>query len=182
MFSTDRVRIRPATPDDAPGMYELDFDPETHLIADDSAFIPKSLAAVRAGLEKGLTEPNDGSHHVGFLAETVADGTMIGAGSVWGIDTFNQRAHIGLSLLPAARGQGYGPEVVKLLCRYGFRMRNLRRMELETYATNLPMRVTAERCGFTHEGTQREREYDGDGYVDVVIYGILRPEWIKTLG
>jgi hypothetical protein len=46
--------------------------------------------------------------------------------------------------------------------------------ELETLASNTAMRRTAEACGFTHEGTQREREYDGDGFADMVIYGLLR--------
>jgi RimJ/RimL family protein N-acetyltransferase len=75
----------------------------------------------------------------------------------------------GISLLPEARGQGYGAEVIRLLCRYGFRNRNLRRLELETLASNTAMRRTAEACGFTHEGTQRERGCDGDGFADMVI-------------
>jgi RimJ/RimL family protein N-acetyltransferase len=53
----------------------------------------------------------------------------------------------------------------------------LRRLELETLASNTAMRRTAEACGFTHEGTQREREYDGDGFADMVIYGLLRRDW-----
>jgi RimJ/RimL family protein N-acetyltransferase len=81
------------------------------------------------------------------------------------------------SLLPEARGQGYGTEVIRLLCRYGFRNRNLRRLELETLASNTAMRRTAEKCGFVHEGTQRDREYDGDGFADLVIYGLLRRDW-----
>ncbi len=179
MFSSDRVRLRPATPDDAPGLYALDFDPETHLIADDRPFMPKSLEALRAEMEKQLTEPRDGEKFVSFLAETVADNTMIGVVVLWGIDQFNQLAHIGISLLPAARGQGYGPEMVKLICLYGFRFRNLRRLEIETLASNRAMRSCAEACGFVHEGTQRQREFDGEGHADVALYGLLRSEWTR---
>ncbi len=97
---------------------------------------------------------------------------------IWGIDQFNQFAHLGLALVPRARGQGYGVELLNLLCRYGFWLRNLRRLELETLADNAPMRRAAQRCGFVHEGTQRGREYDGNGFADIALYGLLREEWI----
>ncbi len=177
MFATDRVRLRPPTPDDAPDMFRLYGDPELHLMIDDEPFLPRHVGQVRARLEKQVTEPPDGETVVSLLAETVADGTFLGGGVLWGINAFNRYAHLGITLLPEARGQGYGIEVVRLLCRYGFRNRNLRRLELETLAGNAAMRRTAEMCGFTHEGTQREREYDGDGFADMVIYGLLRRDW-----
>jgi RimJ/RimL family protein N-acetyltransferase len=135
----------------------------------------ESLAARRAKLEKSQAEPDVRTAR--FTAETIADGTVIGACSLWGLDAFNQFGHLGISLLPGARGQGYGREMVRLLCHYGFRFRNLRRIELETLATNASMRKLAESCGFVLEGIQRERAYDGDGFSDIVLYGLLRQEW-----
>ncbi len=176
MFANDRVRLRPPSPDDAAAIYETTSDPELHLIADDRPFIPQSLPALAAELEKRIADPGDGTD-VGFVAESVADGAFLGLCFVWGIDVFNRYGHIGINLTPSSRGHGYGRDVVGLLCRYGFRSRNLRRLEIETLASNAPMRRVAEACGFTHEGTQREREYDGDGYADIVIYGLLRTEW-----
>lgn len=177
MFATERVRLRAPTPDDAPNIFRLHSDPELHLITDDRPFLPRHEGQVRARLEKQVTEPPDGETMVSLLAETVAEGTFLGSGALWGINAFNRYAHLAISLLPEARGQGFGTEVIRLLCRYGFRNRNLRRLELETLASNTAMRRTAEACGFTHEGTQREREYDGDGFADMVIYGLLRREW-----
>src|SRR5580700_1256531 len=144
MFATDRVRLRPPTPDDAPNMFRLQGDPELHLITDGEPFVPRHVGQLQARLEKQVTEPPDGETRVSLLAETVVDGTFLGSGSLWGIDAFNRYAHLGISLLPEARGRGYG---------------------------------TAEKCGFVYEGTQREREYDGDGFADIVIYGLLRRDW-----
>ncbi len=177
MFATDRVRLRPPTPDDAPNLFRLRSDPELHLVTADEPFVPRHVGQVRAGLEKQVTEAPDGQTVVSLLAETVADGTFLGGSSLWGIAAFERCAHLGISLLPEARGQGYGTEVIRLLCRYGFRSRNLRRLEVETLANNTAMRRTAEACGFVHEGTQRERAYDGDGFTDVVLYGLLRRDW-----
>ncbi|MEV4544533.1 GNAT family N-acetyltransferase [Micromonospora echinaurantiaca] len=177
MFATERVRLRPPTPDDAPNLFRLKNDPELHLITDGEPFLPRHVGQLRAFLERQVVEPPDGQSPVLLLAETVADGTFLGRGVLWGINTFNGYGHLGIALVPEARGQGYGTEVIQLLCRYGFRNRNLRRLELETLASNTAMRRTAEACGFTHEGTQREREYDGDGFADFVLYGLLRRDW-----
>ncbi|MGS2617384.1 GNAT family N-acetyltransferase [Micromonospora sp. LZ34] len=177
MFATERVRLRPPTPDDAPNLFRLKSDPELHLITDGEPFLPRHVGQLRAWLEKQVNEPPDGQSTVSLLAETVADGTFLGSGVLWGINAFNRYAHLGITLVPEARGQGYGTEVIRLLCRYGFRNRNLRRLELETLASNVAMRRTAEACGFTHEGTQREREYDGNGFGDFVLYGLLRRDW-----
>ena len=177
MFATERVRLRPPTPDDAPDLFRLNADPELHLVTDDGPFLPHHVGHVRARLEKRAAEQPALDAAVSLLAETVADGTFLGTGVLWGINTFNGYAHLGITLLPEARGQGYGTEVIRLLYRYGFRNRNLRRLEIETLAGNTAMRRTAERCGFVHEGTQRDREYDGDGYTDLVLYGLLRRDW-----
>ncbi|MFJ1541566.1 GNAT family N-acetyltransferase [Micromonospora chalcea] len=177
MFATERVRLRPPTPDDAPAMFRLDSDPELHLVTDDEPFLPQHVGQVRARLEKRAGEQPDARSSVSLLAETVADGTFLGVGTLWGINVFNGFAHLGITLVPEARGHGYGTEVIQLLCRYGFRNRNLRRLEIETLAGNTAMRRTAERCGFVHEGTQRERGYDGDGFADMAIYGLLRRDW-----
>jgi RimJ/RimL family protein N-acetyltransferase len=41
------------------------------------------------------------------------------------------------------------------------------------------MRKLAESCGFTLEGIQREQAYDGDGFSDIALYGLLRREWSR---
>jgi RimJ/RimL family protein N-acetyltransferase len=164
-------------PDDATVLYEMWSDPELHLITDGSPLLPESLEARRSRLEKSQAEPDVGRAR--FTAETVADGTVIGACSLSGLDAFHQFGHLGISLLPAARSQGYGREMVRLLCHYGFRFRNLHRIELETLAANAAMRKLAESCGFVLEGIQREQAYDGDGFSDIVLYGLLRQEWSR---
>jgi RimJ/RimL family protein N-acetyltransferase len=175
MFASERVRLRPMVPDDVTVLYEMWSDPEHHLLTSDSPMLVESLAARRASLERSQAEPD--ARTARFTAETIADGTVIGACGLWGLDTFNQFGHLGVSLLPAARAQGYGREMVLLLCRYGFRFRNLHRIELETLATNTAMRRLAESCGFVLEGIQREQAYDGDGFSDIALYGLLRREW-----
>jgi RimJ/RimL family protein N-acetyltransferase len=175
MFASERVRLRPMVPDDATVLYEMWSDPEHHMLTHGSPLLIESLEARRARLERSLAEPDASTAR--FTAETIADSAVIGSCSLWGLDAFNQFGHLSISVLPAARTQGYGREVVGLLCHYGFRFRNLHRIELETLAANTAMRKLAESCGFVLEGVQREQAYDGDGFSDMVLYGLLRQEW-----
>jgi RimJ/RimL family protein N-acetyltransferase len=175
MLASERVRLRPMVPEDTDALSEMWSDPEHHLLTSDSPMLPESLAARRARLEKSQAERDE--KNAMFAAETIADRTVIGSCGLWGLDAFNQFAHLGISVLPAARAQGYGREMIRLLCLYGFRFRNLHRIELETLATNAAMRKLAESCGFVLEGIQREQAYDGDGFSDIALYGLLRQEW-----
>ncbi|MGH3746367.1 MAG: GNAT family N-acetyltransferase, partial [Micromonosporaceae bacterium] len=59
-------------------------------------------------------------------------GGLVGDASLWKIDNHNRSAHIGLGLLPSARGKGYGTDVVAVLCHYGFVVRGLHRLQIET--------------------------------------------------
>src|SRR5215475_1629336 len=126
MFASERVRLRPMVPDDATVLYEMWSDPEHHMMTHDSPMVVESLPARRARLEKSLAEPDPRTAR--FTAETIADGTVIGACSLWGLDAFNQFGHLSIALLQAARSRGYGREMVRLLCHYGFRFRNLHRI------------------------------------------------------
>jgi RimJ/RimL family protein N-acetyltransferase len=162
-------------PEDADVLYEMWSDPELHMVTSGSPMLIESLGARRTRLEKSLAEPD--AQTARFTAETIADSTVVGTCSLWGIDAFNQFGHIAISVLPAARTRGYGRDMMELLCHYGFRFRNLHRIELETLATNAAMRKLAESCGFVLEGIQREQAYDGDGFSDLALYGLLRQEW-----
>jgi RimJ/RimL family protein N-acetyltransferase len=41
----------------------------------------------------------------------LADDELVGDAVLWGIDTHNRSAHVGMSLLPAFRGQGLGRDI-----------------------------------------------------------------------
>jgi GNAT superfamily N-acetyltransferase len=52
-----------------------------------------------------------------FSAIRLADEELAGDALLWGIDTHNRAAHLGISLRPAFRGHGLGIDIVRLLLR-----------------------------------------------------------------
>ena len=114
---------------------------------------------------------------VPFSVIELAGGTLIGTATLWGIDTHNRSAHIGLGLLPSARGQGYGTDVVAVLCHYGFVVRGLQRLQIETLSDNEAMLRSAERNGFVREGVTRSSAWVMGEFLDEILLGLLVRNW-----
>lgn len=115
--------------------------------------------------------------HVPFSVVELDGGTLVGTATLWGIDNHHRSAHIGLGLLPAARGKGYGTDVVGALCHYGFVVRGLQRLQIETLADNTAMLRSAERNGFVREGVLRSSAWVMGEFLDEVVLGLLVQEW-----
>jgi RimJ/RimL family protein N-acetyltransferase len=112
-----------------------------------------------------------------FSVVTAHEGELAGEALLWGIDQHNRLAHLGLALRPAFRGRDWSVEVLHLLCRYGFDVRGLNRLQLETAEGNRPMIAAATRAGFETEGTLREASWVLGGFVDTVVMGLLAADW-----
>ncbi|GAA1854682.1 GNAT family N-acetyltransferase [Asanoa iriomotensis] len=112
-----------------------------------------------------------------FSVVRLADDALAGEGLLWGIDPHNRVAHVGLSLRPAMRGGGLGTDAVQVLCRYGFQVRGLHRLGLETLAGNAAMIAVAERVGFRREGTLRQNAWVDGEFLDEAVFGLLAAEW-----
>jgi RimJ/RimL family protein N-acetyltransferase len=112
-----------------------------------------------------------------FSVVELAGDELAGDALLWGIDLHNRTAHLGMGLRPAFRGRGLGTDVVRALCEYGFTVRGLHRLQIETLATNAAMLKAAERAGFTREGTLRQAAWVTGEFVDEVILGLLAADW-----
>ncbi|KDN82175.1 GNAT family N-acetyltransferase [Kitasatospora cheerisanensis] len=114
---------------------------------------------------------------VQFSVVELGTDTLVGLAGVWGIDLHHRSAHLGLGLLGAARGKGYGTDVVNTLCRYGFDVRGLHRLQIDTLADNHAMIRAAERVGFVREGVLRSAGWVMGEFLDAAVYGLLAEEW-----
>jgi RimJ/RimL family protein N-acetyltransferase len=115
--------------------------------------------------------------HVPFSVVELEGGTLVGSATLWGIDNHHRSAHIGLGLLPSARGKGYGTDVVAVLCQYGFVVRGLQRLQIETLSDNDAMLRSAERNGFVREGLLRSSAWVMGEFMDEVLLGLLVEDW-----
>ena len=73
---------------------------------------------------------------------------------------------VGYLIGPWARGRGYAPAALRLLCDWGFERLALQRIEWRAFVGNEASRTVATRAGFTMEGVARAALRHRDTYRD----------------
>jgi RimJ/RimL family protein N-acetyltransferase len=159
---------------------ELYEDIATYTIAD-SRPIPAASSASPYAIGESRDDPARFSV-VELAPGELAGGELAGAALLWAIDQHNRSAHLGLSLRPSFRGRGLGTDVVLALCEYGFAVRGLHRLQVDTLASNAAMISAAVRAGFSQEGTLRGADWVNGEFVDEVILGLLASDWARLRG
>jgi len=170
VLTGERVVLRPFRPEDVEPLWRARLDPTMWARTTEVPLVPQTLADYRARYEAPSAKDDPQ-----FAIEV--DGVLVGRGGVFGVDPLARHCEIGLWLLPPHQGKGYGRDVLRVLLGYAFRSRNLRRVHLQTLASN----VAALRCyravGFVEEGRLREHAWVEGAYDDVVLMSVLRSEW-----
>lgn len=115
-----------------------------------------------------------------FAIRLVDDEELIGLLEFDGVDWPNRTTYLSIGIGETRfRGQGYGYEAMQLALNFAFNELNLYRVCLTVFSYNAAAIALYERLGFSREGVYREHiERDGRRY-DMILYGILRPEWEK---
>jgi RimJ/RimL family protein N-acetyltransferase len=166
--------LRARFPGDAEILHaELYDDVEMRVRADSQPWIPipnGPASPFWAPGASGTSQPPDVAI---FSVVELATAGLAGDALLWGIDPHNRSAHIGISLRPACRGRGLGTDAIRVLCRYGFAIRGLHRLQLETLADNEAMIRVAQQAGFTREGVNRGSDWVNGVFADSVIFGLL---------
>jgi len=153
---------------------ELYDDVVTRSRADSRPWVPRSPGMASSPF--ALREPADDSACFSVIALDDHE-RLAGDALLWGIDLHNRSAHVGIALLPGFRGQGLSVEVLHLLCRYGFVVRGLHRLQMETLVDNDAMLAAAGRLGFEREGVLRGAAWTNGHFTDEAVLGLLASDW-----
>lgn len=110
--------------------------------------------------------------------------TRYGSNEVIGVVGYNYwirrdaRASIGYDLARVWWGHGLMTEAVSAIVRFGFERMHLNRIEADTDARNPASGRVLQKVGFVQEGLQREHFYDSGSYQDLVLFGLLRKDYL----
>ena len=174
MLRGSKVGLRARHEDDIPILQAgLHDDVVNHSRADGRPWRPITPGSKNAPFLVDDTE----QRNVPFSVVELDGGALVGSAVLWDIDNHHRSAHIGLGLLPSSRGKGYGSDVVAALCHYGFVVRGLHRLQIETLSDNAAMLRSAERNGFVREGVLRSSSWVMGEFLDEVLLGLLAQDW-----
>lgn len=114
---------------------------------------------------------------VRFTVDDTATGTPIGTAGLVGASPEHRRATAFVVLGDRDyRGRGYGADVVRTLCRFGFESMNLAKVELEVIAGNERAVRLYERLGFVREVHRRRALWVDGAWADEYLMGVFPGE------
>ena len=124
--------------------------------------------------------PLRNDHNGLLVVELIADGSLIGTVGwhrvMYGPNPGSAAWNIGISLIPEARGRGYGTEAQRQVAAYLFETTGVNRVEASTDVENLPEQRSLEKAGFRREGIQRGAQFRAGAYHDLIVYSRLRDD------
>ena len=180
MLNGELTGLRARTADDAEILHEeLYENVEDWVRASNHPWVPigSGPGSPYAALDPSDERRGPAPSAAEFSIVELPSGELAGQVALWGIDEHNRMAHIGIELRPAFRGRGLGLDAVRVVCRYGFALRGLHRLQMETLADNHAMIAVAQKLGFTREGAIRGSSWMNGRFMDDVIFGLLAEEF-----
>ncbi|MDR1584772.1 MAG: GNAT family N-acetyltransferase [Prevotellaceae bacterium] len=92
-------------------------------------------------------------------------------------DFINKKTEIGYWLSEKYQHKGIITKSCEALIEYAFEELDMYRIQLNAAAGNKKSQAVAERLGFTKEGVMRSAELHSRGFLDIVVFGLLKPDW-----
>lgn len=115
----------------------------------------------------------------GFDASIWYKGEFAGVIGFHSINRSIKEISIGYWLDEKYVGKGIMTKACRQFVDYAFNTFGLNRVEIRCAEDNLKSRAIPEKLGFTKEGIIRDGELLNYGYVNCVVYGVLKREWSK---
>jgi steroid Delta-isomerase len=164
------IVLRRAGPEDVDFLAELGGHPDVDPFL--AARRPRDRETLLAEIERSLGEPTA----FGRIVVEV-DGERAG---VMGYERANERSRIarlgGLAIHPDFRGRHVADDAARLLQRHLLLDLGYHRLELEIYGFNERAIRHAQRSGFVEEGRRRKAYWRHGGWVDGVLFGLVRED------
>jgi len=111
------------------------------------------------------------------ITETGNSHLAIGMANLVNINFKDGNAEHGLLLDKSYRGKGLGFDVVNTVATYAFNELRLNRLETTIISINEPSLRLFTKCGWKKEGVLRNWYFRKGGYIDKIIFGLLREDF-----
>jgi RimJ/RimL family protein N-acetyltransferase len=174
MLYGEKVILRAPKREDLQRRFEFDNDVAFHTLLSEDPWEPRPLARLEAEFEERIQKEDPDITR--FAIE--ADGKYIGHCVLYDFQHMSRRCSLGIGIGdPEYQGKGYGRDALRVLLKYAFRLRNLRKVSLTVSGNNERAIRSYRACGFVEEGRLRQHDWADGQYIDVVCMSILREEW-----
>lgn len=172
----DRLSLHPLEAADLEAVASFFADPEALYFYLPDLLLPRN----RRQLESLMEVWNDG--RTNFVFACRYQGRTLGLVTLSDLDPLAGNAELGIMIAGKEdRGRGLAREALELILAYAFNDLRLHRLYARVAPDNQPSLELFRRLGFVLEGRIREFVRRGDGYEDLLLFGLLEPEYRQSL-
>jgi RimJ/RimL family protein N-acetyltransferase len=175
-LTTERLVLGPLGPSDAPIVHNYWSDSTVGLY---QSWEPTGVEEVSDFIERMFgVEPNTPGTWLQLAIRERRGGALIGDCGLHFPGDREHEAEFGITLMPAHQGKGYAGEALRAILGYLFFTLDKHRVYGSTDPRNTACRRMMERVGMRQEAHFRESLWFKGGWVDDVVYAMLRREWL----
>lgn len=107
----------------------------------------------------------------------IYENKLVGLVGMKDTDFGNKKTEIGYWLSEAFQHKGIITKSCKAIIQYAFNELDMNRIQIKAATGNFKSQRVAERLGFQREGIERESELHTRGFVDLVVFSLLKKDF-----
>lgn len=177
-WQEDEVRLRALIPEDGEEHYYNRFDTQARRFVNCEVELPPTNCECNKFVEK-YKDFASGTGRLMFTIETL-EGENVGGLNLNSIDERNGTFSIGIQINRDCRGKGYGTKAMRILLKYAFLERRLNKFNLGVLYGNISSETMLKKLGCKQEGVRRQVFYTNGQYVDELLFGLTKDEFIAN--
>lgn len=174
ILTTERLRLRQITHEDAEGMMAIFGDPAVLRYLNHE---PKDTPEKAIGLIDWLADNYRKQEGIDWGITLHGADRLVGMCGAYQWDRSNRRIDIGYHIVPAHWGRGYATEAARAITGWCFEHLGVHRVQADCTDGNIGSERVLLKCGFTVEGIWRESCWEHGRFVDIKQFGLLRREF-----
>jgi ribosomal-protein-alanine N-acetyltransferase len=172
-LTTPRLALRPLALEDTEALFTVFSDPEAMRYWSEP---PHETPAMTQAMIRKALDARAKNEGLEWAITRRGDERAIGKIGHWRWQREHSRSEIGFIMRRDLWRQGLASEALLAAAHFGFEVLKLHSIEAQLDYENLGSMRTLERVGFTLEGRLRQSYFDGKGYRDTLVYGLLAEE------
>lgn len=177
-WQNDLVRLRAVKEEDWEEAYYNMFDSHARRMLQYEIETPPVEENVQEGNRK-FVGFKPGTGRLMFTIETL-EGQAVGGLNISGIDEKNGTFSIGMQIGIDHRAKGYGTAAMRILLGYAFFELRLNKYNGSVIKWNVGSATMLKKVGAVEEGIRRQNIYTDGKYVDEILFGLTKEEFIEN--
>jgi RimJ/RimL family protein N-acetyltransferase len=182
LYLGEQVDLSAVDPEkDSPAFSKWSADPAFFRMMDEGFFRQIPVHELKKKLEEKLKKADEKHDNYYFSLRKHDGDDLVGyAAFIW-LRPSHQVAALQFYIADVDNWQTLGQEAIQMVLRFGFMELSLNRIELFLPANQEHLINLIEKNGFLREIQMREASFHEGKFVDRLVYGLLKPEYKKSL-